>query len=422
MRILVAGGIIWLIIGTLLAEGILTWEACVQETVHHNPDLAAAQEAVQKARSQYYANYAGFLPQLSANVSATRANSTLNLGPLGLVGNIQNQYNTGLSFQQNLFTGLRDTAQVKKSRADLDTAEAALQLTQAQVSNDLKSAFAKLLYAQEQLKLAGAIAGRRQENVRLVQLRFEVGRENKGSYLRTKADDRLATFEVAQARRALRVAQREVTKVLGRSEFGVITVVGSFPTPSPGPMPNFPDLTLQTPTHRQAEAQARGSQAGVSLARSEFFPSVDATGSVGRSGTTWPPDRDRWSMGGTLNYAFFPGGRHVFDVRGAMAERRRAQWNVQSIDHQVALSLEQAFSRFQDAAEKIEVQQEFLTAAEVRAEIARSQYTNGLLSFQDWDLIESDLITQQKQMLVVRRDAMIAEAAWEQAQGKGFTR
>ena len=62
---------------------------------------------------------------------------------------------------------------------------------------------------------------------------------------------------------------------------------------------------------------------------------------------------------------------------------------------------------------------EFLAAADLRAEIARTQYTTGLLSFEDWDLIENDLIDNQKAMLASLRDAVLAEAAWEQTLGKG---
>ena len=64
-------------------------------------------------------------------------------------------------------------------------------------------------------------------------------------------------------------------------------------------------------------------------------------------------------------------------------------------------------------------QNEFLKAAEVRSEIARAQYQNGLLSFEDWDLIENDLIDKQKAMLTSQRDAVVARAAWEKMLGTG---
>jgi outer membrane protein TolC len=54
-----------------------------------------------------------------------------------------------------------------------------------------------------------------------------------------------------------------------------------------------------------------------------------------------------------------------------------------------------------------------------RADIARTKYNNGLMTFENWDIIENDLIQRQKSFLQGQRDRVVAEAAWEQAQGKG---
>jgi outer membrane protein len=41
-----------------------------------------------------------------------------------------------------------------------------------------------------------------------------------------------------------------------------------------------------------------------------------------------------------------------------------------------------------------------------------------MLSFEDWDRIENDLISSQKDDLSGRLNAILAEASWEQVQGK----
>ncbi len=394
--------------GTAAGEQRLTWKDCAQEAMRHNPDLLAAQESFQKARAQYHGSYSPLLPQLSANAGYTDSKTTSR----------SQEYTTGLAAKQSLFSGLKNEAGVQKSKADLDAAEANLGVVIAQVSFDLKNAYADSLFAQEQAELAEAIASRRQENVRLIELRFEGGREPKGSYLRSRALYRQADFEVSQAERNLRVSQRQLTRVLGRSESERIFVQDLQVAP-PGNPPDFRALSLETPVHLQAAAQARSAQAGVSVARSELFPDISAAGSLGRQGGKWPPDRTDWSAGIIFSYPFWPGGQNIFDLQAAKAEARRSQHVLRSTEDRTVLTLEQTFAAFQDAVQKVAIQREFLEAAKVRAEIARGQYALGLLSFQDWDTIENDLISNQKTMLVNLRDAIIAEAAWEQAQGKG---
>ncbi|OGS04784.1 MAG: hypothetical protein A3G41_04025 [Elusimicrobia bacterium RIFCSPLOWO2_12_FULL_59_9] len=387
----------------------LTWEACVGEALDRNPDLAGAAESVWKARSQHQASFSGFFPQLSASAGLSKTDSASS-----------EDYSLGLSARQSLFSGFKDKAGVERSAADLNSAEAGLQAALSNLGFQLQSAFSRLLYAQEQMKLAQIISERRGENVRLVELRYEAGREHKGSYLRSKAANRQAEFEASQAKRALRVAQRELAKALGRSEFDVIEVTGSFKTASPEEAPEFRFLAARTPAVLQAEAQTRAAEAGVAVSKSQLYPDIAASGSLSRRGSDWPPGSKNWSAGVSLSFPFFPGGRNIFDVKSALAEERRSRAGQRSAADQAALDLEDKFAAFQDAAEQTEVRREFLDAAEVRAQIARSQYTSGLLSFEDWDLIENDLISGQKAMLASLRDAVIARAGWERAQGKGL--
>ncbi|MGH7273969.1 MAG: TolC family protein [Nitrospiria bacterium] len=391
----------------------------MREATQNNPDLAAARAAVHQAKFQYQASYGNFFPQLSLDAVYDRANSPINLRQSTAGSDIQEQYSLGLTARQSLFSGLRNKAEVERTRGELEAVEANLSTVKAQVSYDLKSAFTQVLFAQEQLKLAEAIASRRKENVRLVEIRYEAGREHKGSFLLSKADYRQAEFEVSQARREVKVAQRQLTRALGRSESDEIAVSGDFKVSPTGMPQDFHALALQTPVYLQPAAQTRAAQASVIIARGHFYPEIAATGSVSRLGEEWPPDTNRWGVGAVLSFPIFTGGRDYFGLRSAKAEERRAQENLKSTEDRILLELEQTFASLQDGVERAEVQKEFLDAAGVRAEIARKQYTSGLLSFEDWDIIENDLISTQKQVIASQRDMVIAEADWERAQGRG---
>ncbi len=396
------------------AAEMLTWDDCVQESNQHNPDLLAAQAVVREARAKYLGSYTAFLPQVSADVGVDRSGTKTASSSSTVMSN-----SVGLSASETLFSGFGNEATVQQQHAGLQAAEAAFAQTKAQVGFDLKSAFAQLLFAQEQVALAEGIAARRQENVRLVDLRYQGGREHQGSFLRSQAAAQQAVFDVAQAKRALQVAQQQLAKVLGRRDAAELSIGGELKPAAVSEPPDFSSLMAQTPAHRQADAQARGARAGVTVARSGFYPTVSAGGSLSRVGADWPPGDDKWLAGITVSLPFFSRGQTFFNVQSANAERDRTQAALKSTDDQTVFTLKQAFAAYQDAVGKVSVQEEFLHAAQVREEIARSQYTTGLLSFQDWDLIEDDLITNQKAMLTSRRDAVTAEATWERTQGNG---
>lgn len=394
----------------------LTWEEVVRETSQKNPDLAAERASVRIAEANYKASLAPFLPTLNGHLNVSRTDSEFSIP--------SNEFGASLSAGLNVFNGFGDVGRRAQNRANLDAARARYNSVSAQLSQLLKNAFTRLVFAQEQLALTTAIADRRRENLRLVQLRYEGGRENKGSYLRTKADYNASLFDVNQASRTLHVAQREMGRAIGRGGYETLIATGTIPVGAiPVALPNFEALAKQTPDYVQSDAERRRTESGVIVARSGFSPTLGANASAGRTSGTWfPDDNDRWTIGAALSIPIFSGGSTYQDVQRAKAERDRATFDQVSVDQQLALNLEDAFTGYVNATENINVQNEYAEAARVRAEIARGQYANGLISFFDWDGIENELITRQKSKLAAWRDAVIAEAAWENTQGTGAIR
>lgn len=408
--------VLWLLsIAARAAEPPLTWDDCVGELIRNNPQLQAAGAAVEKARADVMGNYGPFLPQISANGSLGKSNTELDTGYQD-----SSSYQASLSAYQSLFAGFGDVAALRHSQAMLSLAEINLQATKSALSATLRQSFARLLYAQDFVLVSKVIAARRKENVSLVEMRFEAGRENKGSALRSKAFYRQAQFEVTQAHRGLKAAQQQMAATLGRHAITILTVTGNWDFATPPEAPDFNALVLQTPDYRSAATQARAAREGVRIARSNFYPTWSANASIGRSDDdSLIPKNDQWSLSTVLSYPLFSGGQHWYGVRGARADQRKAEDTLNDTENQMVATIEDRFVAWQDAAERTEVQSEFLKAAEVRAEIARAQYQNGLLSFEDWDLIENDLIDKQKAVLISQRDAVVTRAAWEKTLGTG---
>jgi outer membrane protein TolC len=398
-----------------LAEGPLTLDDCLSEAAENNPDLAAAVAAVQKATYDYRASYGPLLPQVSAN-----AQSSKNRSPAGSSGGGVTSDNAsyGVSASQSLFTGGKNRAAVDLASANLESVTADLDGARATLSFDVWKAFADLLFAQEQIELSQQILKRRQENLALLQLRYEGGMENKGALLLMQASEREAEFGVAQAKRNLRVAQRELARALGRRETDQIRVTGKLEAELPETSVDLEALAAQTPTHRKTVAQLRFARAGLASAKSQYYPDVSANASASKTGDNWMPDQDEWFLGVTLNFPFFTGGQNVMNVRGARAQIVQAEETLKLTDAQLVFNLEQTLAGYGDAVEQTVVRSGFLHAEEVRAEIARSQYSSGMLSFEDWDRIENGLISSQKDDLSGRLNAVLAEASWERVQGK----
>jgi outer membrane protein len=396
----------------LMGAEVLSWEDCVAEAARSQPDLSAARASLDAARARARGASAPFLPQLSAEASRGRS------GGDGVSSS--NSAGAALSLRQNLFSGSRDAAALKRAEWDAAGAEVSFDGARAAAGFALRAAFARMIHAQQNVLLASSIADRRAQNVRLIELRYQAGRENKGSFLRASAVHRQAAFEAAQASRALRTARRELARALGRPAFDVFEATGTLSAPLPPAEP--PDVRVlagSVPASRAADVQASVAVLSVVQSRADFLPDLSASGSLSRSGASWPPKKDRWSAGLNLSYPLFSGGRDAAALSAAKADLHRAEEDRRAVQDRSAQDLEDAFASYQDAVERVDVQRLSLEASEVRARIAQAQYASGLLSFEDWDRIEDELVSARKSKLNAERDAVLSWAAWERTQGKG---
>jgi outer membrane protein TolC len=207
--------------------------------------------------------------------------------------------------------------------------------------------------------------------------------------------------------------------MLGRENEAEFELVDDVPFHEPPANPNFQSLVASTPDHLQAVAQEDSAVAGVVLARSGFYPTLGLSASSSKLGKDWFPQYDRWSVGATLSIPIFTGGRDYYGTQSAIATHTAASATRLSGDRQLIAKLKQAYVTYVEASEKLKVDQSFHEAELKRAEIGRSKYNNGLLTFEEWDLIENDLIVRERAVLQSQRDRTTAESAWFQALGKG---
>lgn len=252
----------------------------------------------------------------------------------------------------------------------------------------------------------------------LVRLRYQAGREHKGALLSAEADAAQAEFEVAQAGRNIELAQRRLSRELGRPDFRPLRVTGDLAvSPAVRERPDFEGSVKKNPLVQQRAARKEAARFVLKSAQAGYFPQVYANASVGRAASAWPPDTDEWTAGLSLALPLLDGGIRRAEVSRAGSALRQAEAEERSSRDGVLVILTEAWMRLRDAVERVQVQEKFLEAADARARIAGAQYSGGLISFDTWTIIESDLVRAEKALLDAQTDSLIAEANWIRAQG-----
>lgn len=408
----------------LSAAEVLTWEQCMDEAARNHPDLRSASEAVRKAEAQRLVDRGALYPSLSVSVGGNRSGnfmdasggSTLVSGGGG-AGN--GSWSAVASASQLLYDGGKARNTVKSDAETARATQYAANVISSGTRYALRSAFVQLLTAQQQVRIAREIEEIRRHSLRLIGLLYKSGTENSGSLSKARADLAQAEFESAQAERAVAMSQAILCTQLGRYELSPVAVSAPFTASEPWrSSPDFDRLVRDHPSYRQLQAQKDASRYGLEAARSAFVPKLSLTSSVGNNSFgSLPPDRVGWQVGVNVAVPIYQGGSGRAAVSQARASLNKLSADEESGYLSLMRTLQQSWKGFRDAAASVDVQKQYLDAATERSRIAEAQYSAGLVSFNEWTIIEDNLVTAKKSYLAARSSLLTAEASWVQAKG-----
>ncbi|MEI8032123.1 MAG: TolC family protein [Chlorobiaceae bacterium] len=400
----------------LRAEEPVTWSQCVTETRAAHPDLYSALAVLQQAEADKQITGGALLPRLTTSFSASRSGAS----EAGSVSSAL--YAWSLSAQQLFFDGHKTSNQVSSNSEAVKAAQFNYSAVSANVRFALRSAFTELLKAQDLVGLTREIAERRQKNVRMINLRYQGGREHVGSLRQAQADLAQAEFEVSQAERGLLLAQSKLASALGRDVRSPFKVKGAYQVTETSPV--RPDLELMArnnPLFQQLEARSRAARYDLDASKSAFSPQLYLGSSLARSAVDrWPFEGFDWNLGLTVSVPIYEGGSGRARVSRATALLSQQNAELKSGYLQILDTLESCWKSFQDARQMVGVQKKYLDAAVERSTIANAQYSNGLVTFNDWVIIENNLVNAKKSFLNAEANLLIAEAQWIQAKGGGL--
>jgi len=399
--------------GLLYADDALTWQDCFARTVENNIDLSVAKLKLKEAEAQVKSQQSVYYPSVDASAKRTVGESKTD-GSGGFDGT--ESLSTSLNVGYTIFDGFANRARVTKTEVELYAEKANFDQTRSNVEYDFRKAFSDQIYAQELLALMKNIAARRADSARLVQMRYEGGREHKGSLLLKQAQLTEALYNVEEAQRAIELARRKLAGLMNQTSFADFTVDGELLANEPPSGISLDELARQTPSYHSAEANIKAAEQNFIITRSERFPKVTASASLSGSGENDIKTKS-WQTGIAVSLPLFTGGRLSQDIIIDGLKREQSRLEAENTMLDLLNSLQTAINTYRNSYATLNVQKAQLEAADVRATVARTQYQQGLISFQDWDTIENALVTSQRSWLSSRRAAVQAEAAWKNAMG-----
>nr|VFK04401.1 MAG: efflux transporter, outer membrane factor (OMF) lipoprotein, NodT family [Candidatus Kentron sp. H]VFK04594.1 MAG: efflux transporter, outer membrane factor (OMF) lipoprotein, NodT family [Candidatus Kentron sp. H]VFK07642.1 MAG: efflux transporter, outer membrane factor (OMF) lipoprotein, NodT family [Candidatus Kentron sp. H] len=350
--------------------------ALVAEALGQNFDLKAAAARVKAARARAEQAGAARLPDVAADLSASRAKS-------GASGDTSNSFELGanIGWEIDLWDRLGRTAEatlaeVEANRAGYRAARLALAANVARFRFDA-------IEAEQQLRLADGTVASFEESLKTIEQRYRLG-------IGAALDVRLARENLATARsgRQVRARDRDVAArsleiLLGRYPAGALDIPQDLPELRQAIPVGLPaDLLNRRPDIVEANEKLLATEHRLAAARANRLPDVRLTASGGtasdalRSLMDW--DALVWSLVGDLTQPIWKGEELSAQVALAEANQQQAWADYATVVLQAFREVESALTAqtsLTHQAAALRVAQEEAIAAAV---LASDRYRQGL--------------------------------------------
>ena len=386
----------------------LSFEDCMKEAAAGNKDLKSAAEKLAQAEFNKAVADSSLWPILSAtgSLSENITNSTLS-----------SSYNLLASY--SIFDGFNAKYSMAQAEEQLKYARTVYDTTSASVRLKVRTAYIDVMKAQNLVSISADISARRKQSAAMIKLRYEGGNEHKGSWLLAEANYTQAKYDQAAATRGLDLARKELCLALGRREDSLFKVKENFSlTAKLSAKNDYKTLALESPQVLGAGFLASIAEYALNQSYTGNYPSLNATAGYGGSAVNGGALTSQFTLGLSASYTFFDGMKTKNESDKAASALRQARIDLDNAVISAVFQLQQSWTGLLNAADQVDSQQKFYEANAERTKIADAQYDQGLLTFDNWTLIEDQMISSEKNYLNARASALSAEAAWLNVLGR----
>jgi multidrug efflux system outer membrane protein len=360
----------------------------VRVALTNNYDLRITMARIDQARALQTQARSEFLPQIHYDGAAARGR-TMYLGQVapGPEPRTTDSFLGGLGALWEIDLWGRVRRMNEAARAVYMASQEGRREVMVSVASAVARSYFELLELDEQLAIARRTRDSYERMFTLFDDQHAAGLASKLEVSRAKLALGTVSAAIPEIERQIALKENEINTLLGRNPGPIARnstlLAQELPVEIPVGLPS--SLLERRPDVRAAEQQVRAANAGIGVAKADFFPRIGLTTFYGGTSTELndllTSDANIWSVAGTATGPLFTGGRLTGRYRQAKATWEEAQIRYQ----QTALG---AFREVSDALashrrfneEQVE-QVEAVRAGHEAVDLATARYREGKASY-----------------------------------------
>jgi outer membrane protein len=369
-----------------------TLDQAILTALQRNPDILRARQDIERTKGLYIEMRSAILPQLNGVADFQDVDPHLGRFSSGAgqaISATERSYTLQLQVSQVVFAGGRVISQIRSADFQRDSSYYAFRNAIDSIVSTVRQQFYLV-------QLDRALIGVQEESVNLLQSqlqdqqnRFEAGTVPRFNVLQAQVALSNQIPQLISARNNYRIAQLQLAKTLGldfdpnRGEAAPLEVIGEL-VQIPRSMPLLDAIAVakeNRPFLKQQKATVLSNRAQVGVARSGFFPQINATGAEAWQSSPITDNireaRNGYIIGATGTWAIWDWGATYGRLKQARSILEQSKITLDDDVRQVELEVQQAFSNLQQGRELIQSQEKNVEQANEALRLASARLGAG---------------------------------------------
>jgi outer membrane protein len=405
----------------------ITLTEAIRLAQQNSVNTVQARGTIRTSEAAVKQSYAAFLPSFSVSAgrqkqSGDRFDTQGNLVPF--TGQPTN-YSTGLQSSLQLFDGGRRFFDVKRTKADVDAAEAGEVASRFNVALLVKQQYYNILAARESKSAADAQLQQAEQQLRSSSLRLRAGAAIISDSLRSVVALGNARLAELTAQQNLQVANATLTRLVASPV--TVTATPSDTLDQRVVIPDIAELVPlvdRAPSIQQADAQLSSAHASVRSAKTAFLPTVNMN--FNRSGSGLDPQFGigdkryayNQSLSFSLNFPLFNNLNREVTVARAIVAEDVAEVQLRDAKMLARQTLVQSLGQMRTAQEQVAIQTVSVAAATEDLRVQQRRYELGATTLLDLLTSQTALDNARTALIRTRYDYRVAKAQLEALIGR----
>ncbi len=399
------------------------------QALKSNQTIEVARYQLQQARASARITQSGLFPQLTAGISAQRAQTSVGKPTASGIPlaspTVSNDFIIpfNLTWEADLFGGVRRS--VESANATYQASAAGLENVRLVIASELAVDYFSLRELDAEIAVLNSSVEYQNKSLTLVQNRHTGG---------------IASgLDVAQQETLLNSTRTQATLLRqqrAQFEHAIAALVGvpapSFSVPVKPlalPPPAVPigvpsDVLERRPDIAESERQMAAQNAQIGVAKSAYYPGINIVASGGFEntglGSIIGASTGFWALGANVAETVLSGGRRRAQVDFARSGYGASVANYRQTVLTAFQEVEDSLSGLGVLAEAAETQQQAVTAAQRALQISNDRYTGGLVTYLDVINAQQNLLDTQRLATQILGQRLVTSVSLVKALGGGW--